>query len=126
MLQMWTTIYVKDRYYNHIKAKHGKEVCHRFLRNECSRSSENCIFSHTTVPDMTQSQLSPQQKDFRERPITQLHSPVLNLHTMSAHIQNKQKTQGPQRDIHCQENIMDLIPQIVTQIVTALTQQMRQ
>ena len=67
---------------NHIKAQHGKEVCHRFLRNKCSRSSENCLFSH----NMNQSQPLTQQQDFRERPITQHHNPGVGLHSMSEHL----------------------------------------
>ena len=31
---------------SHIKEKHGQEVCHKFLLNECERSSTDCIFSH--------------------------------------------------------------------------------
>ena len=111
---------------NHIKAQHGKEVCHRFLRNECSRSSENCIFSHNTTVNVNQSQPLTQQPDFRERPIPQHHSPGVGLHTMSEHLQNKQQLQGPHSVTQLPQNLVNLIPHIVAQVVAILNLQTKQ
>ena len=62
----------KTNIINHIKTIHGSEICHKFLQNECSRSSKECIFSHKA-----QLQESPQQNHqfFQESYHPPLHSP---------------------------------------------------
>ena len=105
---------------NHIKVKHGHEICHRFLRNECDRSSDNCIFSHKYKESHQNLQLNKMQ-DFPNPPTLPLHSPIVGVPTMSEHLQNQQKPQNPQGIM----NIMNMIPQIVSQVIEALTIQMK-
>ena len=103
---------------HHIKQKHGKEICHRFLLNECSRSSTDCLFSHQVI----EGDNLPNQ-DFQVGPPTILHSPIGGKQTMAEHIQNQRRLQKP-HGVTLPMNIMNMIPQIVTQVVTLLTIQM--
>ena len=107
----------------HIKSKHGNEICYKFIQNQCGRSSENCLFTHQTAPNVRPSPTPPThvQQDFREGPTPQLHSPRVAVPTMSEHIQNQQVSQSPPAQGPQQVNIMNMIPQIVAQVVAALT-----
>ena len=107
---------------NHIKTQHGMVICHKFLKNECSRTSDECIFSHKTMPNRTKSSPPLQQQVFRERPTAQAQRPVVGMQTMSEHIQIQQQLNRPQMGSQPQIDIMNMIPQIVAQVVAALTQ----
>ena len=106
---------------NHIKEKHSNEVCHKFISNQCDRSSEECIFSHITTPNMfhnTENLSRPQNEDFQQAP--PLHSPALGRPNMSEHIQMKQQANSSQAIQAFQKNIIQMIPQIIAQVVAAL------
>ena len=62
------------------------------------------------------------QQDFQEGPTPQLHSPRVGMPTMSELIQNQQRIQNPQVTKTLPVNILDMIPQIVSQVLVALTQ----
>ena len=101
----------------HIKNSHGNTVCHKFLQNECERSSEECLFSHQGTP-------IPRQ-DFRHLPVNPLHSPI--LHNVSEQNRNQDQAQLPARlTTPTQEHIIQMIPQIVSQVIVALTKQFNQ
>ena len=114
---------------NHIKTQHGMVICHKFLRNECSHSSDECIFTHKTMPNAAKSSHAPnrsQQQGFWQAPIPPLHSPTSPMLNMSEHIQNKLQIQSPQGRHPLQVNILEMIPQIVSQVLILLTQQASQ
>ena len=105
---------------NHIKSVHGNTICHKFQENKCDRSSTECIFSHKST---TQRVSSPTiQQDFHNNPPPPLHSPARGMGNMSSHIQNQQQKKKTQTISPV--NIMDMIPQIVSQVIQALTVQM--
>ena len=86
------------------------------MRNECDRSSETCIFSHKYKEGYQNLQLNKLQ-DFPNHPTLPLHSHIVRVPTMSEYLQNQQKPQNAQG----MRNIMNMIPQIVSQIIEALT-----
>ena len=88
-------------------------MCHKFLVNKCDRSGEDCIFSHKTNI----------HQDFHQVPPPPLHSPSIGMPNMSIHIQNQQhkNTQVKKASL---ENIIELIPQIVSQVIQAITIQL--
>ena len=108
---------------NHIKTKHGSTLCHKFLHNKCQRSSEECIFSHYTTQTLSGEgpHLSKPQQDFPQIQATPLHSPQLRMPTMSQHIQSQHPFQGTQRMRPPLVDILEMLPQIIAQVVTALT-----
>ena len=103
----------------HIKAKHGHEICFKFQQNECSRSSEECIFTHESAQNA-----SAEQQVFWESPTPQPPSPGLRggMPTMSEHLQNQQKVQSTQVTKALPVNFVEMIPQIVSQVLIAFTQ----
>ena len=103
---------------NHIKDNHGNEICHKFLSNQCGRSSAKCIFKHQTKDTSQQ-----HQRGFQQGPNPPLHSPAAGMLNMSEHIQNKLQIQSPQATRPIQVNILEMLPQIVAQVLTILTQQ---
>ena len=111
----------KTELINHIKTVHGNTICHKFLENKCERNSEDCIFSHKI--NATQ-MISPNiQQDFRQSPPLPLHSPAIGMLNMSTHIQNQQR-RNSQGKTPTLETMMELIPQIVSQVVQAITIQL--
>ena len=113
------TIYLsKKDLINHIKKQHGNIVCHKFIQNQCDRSSEDCIFSHR--PENVDKQTNIHQ-DFPQGHPIPLHSPLTNITNMSEHIQSQLQLQSPQMKEPHQVHIMNMIHQIVAQVVTALT-----
>ena len=61
------------------------------------------------------------QRDFHERPTGRIGSPGVQMPTMSQHLQNQNQPYSPQEMVQPQVNIINMIPQIVSQIVAALT-----
>ena len=98
----------------HMNDKHGDIFCKKFLDNKCSFGAR-CMFSHT-IPNVQNNQV------FQKSPNPPLHSP--EVPNMSVHIQNQQRSQKPQEQISLPMNIMNMIPQIVTQVVKLLTLQL--
>ena len=116
----------------HIKTTHGDRVCYKFTQNKCDRSSEECLYNHNlsnhkTFQSSTQSPTNIQQNQqvFQERH-NMPHSPGVGMPTMSEHIQNQQQIHKSQEMAQLPVNILNMIPQIVYQIVTALTMQRNQ
>ena len=112
----------KTEIISHIKEKHSNEVCHKFLSNQCDRSSEDCIFSHRATQNMSlnpENPIQPQTEDFHQAP--PLQSPALGRPNMSEHIQIKQQANGSQTIQAFQASLIQMIPQIIAQVVTALT-----
>ena len=109
---------------NHIKSMHGNEICYKFIKNQCVRSSENCLFTHKIKQNVSRNITPPtqEQQDFQEGPTSQLHSPRVGMPTMSEHIQNQQRIKISQGIKTPPVNIIDMIPQIVSQVIIALTQ----
>ena len=107
---------------NHIKDIHGNEVCHIFLSNQCSRSSAQCIYKHHTKDTLPKSQ----QKVFWQGPNPPLHSPPVGMLNMSEHIQNQFQVQTPHVPNPLPVNILQMIPQLVSQVLIALIQQTKQ
>ena len=103
---------------NHIKKQHDNIVCHKFIQNQCERSSDDCIFSH--CPEDVEKHINIQQ-DFPQGHPIPLHSPITKVHNMSEHIQSKSQLQNPQVKGPHQVHFMNMIPQIVAQVVAALT-----
>ena len=103
---------------NHIKTHHGNTMCHKFMQNKCDRSGEECIFNHNTIAQ------PPKQLDFQTHNINPLHSPGPGMQNMSEHIQNQWQTKSPQIKDSLQMNFIQMIPQLVAQILTALTVEM--
>ena len=91
--------------------------------NQCGRSSAQCICKHQTKDTSQQHQ---QQQGFQQGPNPPLHSPAAGMLNMSEHIQNKLNLQSPQAMRPLQVNILEMIPQIVAQVLTVLTQQATQ
>ena len=108
----------------HIKEQHGNIVCHKFIQNKCERSSEECIFSHCTKDFKRQAPLNIQQ-DFPQSSPIPLHSPHIKVSNMSTKIQSQLQLQSPQVKGPYQVDVMNMIPQIVAQVVAALTMQLK-
>ena len=89
----------------HIKNVHGNEICKKFKENKCQYGSK-CHFKHTQIVQR-QEQAIPTNQDFPALPIP---------------AQGFQEPPTPQIPF----NIMNMIPQIVSQIVIALTLQNKQ
>ena len=106
---------------NNIKSIHGNTICHKFLENKCDRNSEECIFSHSITTQGVPSRVI--QQDFHRTPPPPLHSPGRGMPNMSTHIQNQQQKKDTQAIPPRVMNIVDMIPQIVSQIIQALTVQ---
>ena len=100
------------------------ERCYKFLQNQCGRSSEDCLFTHQTAPNVRPSPTPPtqDQQDFQQGPTPQLYSPRVDMPTISERIQNQQRIQNPLVAETLPVNIQDMIPQIVSQVLVALTQ----
>ena len=131
----------------HISREHGEEPWKKFAANKCTFGNM-CLFKHILKPV----NIVPQHKrDFHERPTGQIGSPGVGMPTMSQQIQNKNQPHIPQEMVqppggmqtmaeHIQNqqqvpkphgvtppmNIMNMISEIVSQVVTLLTLQMRQ
>ena len=101
---------------SHIKTTHGHTVCHKFMQNKCDRSSEECLYNHT-------SSNQTQQQDFQTHHTPPLHSPVPGMHNMSEHLQQQWQIKSPQAKEALQINVIQMLPQIVAQIVAELTKQ---
>ena len=101
----------------HISSEHGDEPCKKFAANKCTFGNR-CLFKHIIKPVNLVPQ---QQRDFYERPTGQIGSPGVGMPTMSQHIQNKNHPHSPQEMVQPQVNITNMIPQIVSQIIAALT-----
>ena len=111
----------------HIEEKHGHETCHRFLQNKCT--IRRCLFSHvipsaSNVERTTQAPLNIQQ-DFPQSSPIPLHSPHIKVSNMSTKIQSQLQLQSPQVKGPYQVDVMNMIPQIVAQVVAALTMQLK-
>ena len=121
----------------HISREHGNEPCKKFAANKCTFGNR-CLFKHILKPV----NIVPQHKqDFHERPTGQIGTPIQNQNqpqiqqemvqppggsqTMAEYIQNKQQVPKP-HGVTPPMNIMNMIPEIVSQVVTLLTLQMRQ
>ena len=96
----------KTELIRHIRSEHGNEVCKKFKENDCDYGSK-CLFQHINGI-VRQAQAIPTQQDFQPlQAPAQPHRLVFQEH---------QTSQIPL-------NIMNMTPQIVSQIVIALTQQ---
>ena len=101
----------------------GKKICYKFLKNQCERSSEDCIYKHQTGQNVRTS-LTPHQ-DFPSLPTTR---PVVwsqvaaegtqaqDLPHLLEGVQNKSKTLEAQ----VLQTLTQMMPQISQQLVTAL------
>ena len=84
------------------------------MLNKCDHG-QNCIFSHkVAIPQPHQN-----KPFFRQVPTTRFHSP--RMQNMSQHIQNIQQVQSTHVKTPIPSNIIELIPQIVSQVILALT-----
>ena len=115
---MWPKIQLQNgHHHSHKKNSNSNTVCHKFLQNECERSSEDCLFSHQGTPI--------QRRDFCHIPVNPLHSPI--LHKVSEQNHNQDQAQLPTRlTTPAQEHIIQIIPQIVSQVIVDLTKQFNQ
>ena len=86
------------------------------MQNKCDRSSEECLYNHT-------SSNQTQQQDFQTHHTPPLHSPVPGIHNMSEHLQQQWQIKSPQAKEALQINVIQMLPQIVAQIVAELTKQ---
>ena len=97
----------------HIKETHGSEPCNKFAQNNCARGSR-CWFSHSRLQHNSQKGAIVEDQGFHITPTRRLYSSVVGAQT------SHQNTQV------LTEQILKMIPQIVTQVVTALSPQMNQ
>ena len=107
---------------NHIKTQHGNTICHKFLQNKCGRNNMECIFSHKTAPTVNvQRPKINHMQGFPQIHQTPLHSPPPQMPNMSQHLQNQQSVPGAHQIP--QVDILKMLPQIISQVVTAITLQ---
>ena len=117
---------------SHIREKHGSTVCHRFLKNECT--VRRCLFSHkiSTATNVERSFLesrapAPLAQDFPDlhatRPVmwSQMvakspHAQAQPMPNVSEHLQNQNRSLEAQ----VKEAMAQMIPQLISQIVTTL------
>ena len=119
---------------NHVKEKHGHEICHKFIEGKCSYS--RCLFSHKvtnviTVENVSKiveqrskySNTAPTETDFVNLPTT---GPVGTKEMARSQAPAPPALQGRPQEVEAQEKNMItkviemLIPQIVTQVSEAL------
>ena len=94
----------------------------KYVTNQCSRSSEQCVYKHQIMETPPKSQ----QQGFWQGLSPPLHSPTAGMFNMSEHIQKKLQNQKPQVTNPLQVNLLKMIPQIVAQVLIILTQQTNQ
>ena len=119
-----TTFMSKTDLINHIKKQHGNIVCHKYIQNQCDRSNDECIFSHS-LEDVNRLTSSNKQQDFPQNSPTPLHSPITGGPNMSTHIQSQLRLQTPEETVPPQVYIINMIPQIVSQVIAALTMHLK-
>ena len=104
----------------HISREHGEEPCKKFAANKCTFGNR-CLFKHIFKPVNI---VPKKQQDFHNSPQEKTQPPG-GMQTMSEHIQNQQQVPKP-HGVTPPMNIINMIPEIVSQVVTLLTSQMRQ
>jgi hypothetical protein len=90
----------------HIKSEHGNEEYKKFKETECDYGTK-CLFKHSNIIERSRQTL-PTPQDFQ--PLTPPANPQVQV------FQERPTSQIPL-------NILNMIPQIVSQIVIALSQQ---
>ena len=111
---------------NHIREQHGNTPCYRFLNNECT--VRRCLFSHKTSPAINVERI------YQEARAPQSTQDFPNLHATRPVMWSQVVAENPQTQAQVTPtphmgttqiplNMLNMIPQIVSQIMIALTQQ---
>ena len=110
---------------NHIRELHGNTPCHRFLKNECT--FRRCLFSHKTPPatnvERIPKETSAQTSGTQDFPNLHATRPVMWSQVVAQSPQTQAQVM-PSPPTQLNQNLINMIPQIVSQVITALSQQM--